>query len=156
MRSCSSTTPTRSAGALRKRGEDRTTALLEAGPTRLRPILMTTLSIIFGLAPVALGFEEGSELLRAAAVVLIGGLITSTLLTLVVVPAMYTIFDDINRFIMRIAHRIAKPRELEPEELMVLHPNGVYPVDGVVHAQPALDGVASEPTPELATRLATR
>ncbi|MDE3074981.1 MAG: efflux RND transporter permease subunit, partial [Chloroflexota bacterium] len=71
---------------LRKRGHGRTEALLEAGPTRLRPIAMTTMSIIVALAPLAVGIEEGSELLKAAAVVLIGGLITSTLLTLVFVP----------------------------------------------------------------------
>lgn len=109
---------------LRKHGADRTSALLEAGPIRLRPILMTTLSIIVGLAPVALGVEEGSELLKAAAVVLIGGLTTSTLLTLVVVPAMYTIFDDINSFAGRLGRRVVKPRDLEPEELLILHPEG--------------------------------
>ncbi|HLH72584.1 MAG TPA: efflux RND transporter permease subunit, partial [Chloroflexota bacterium] len=115
---------------LRKRGADRTAALLEAGPTRLRPILMTTLSIIFGLAPVALGVEEGSELLKAAAVVLIGGLTTSTLLTLVVVPAMYTIFDDLNALIIHAVHRVAKPRQLLPSELLILHPEVGEHVDG--------------------------
>jgi hydrophobic/amphiphilic exporter-1 (mainly G- bacteria), HAE1 family len=80
---------------LRKRGANRLEALLEAGPIRLRPILMTTLSVIFALLPLAAGVEAGSELLKAAAVVLIGGLLTSTLLTLVFVPAMYTVFDDL-------------------------------------------------------------
>jgi HAE1 family hydrophobic/amphiphilic exporter-1 len=84
---------------LRQRGYDRTQALLEAGPTRLRPIIMTTLSIMAALLPLAAGLEEGSELLRTAAVVLIGGLLTSTLLTLVFVPAMFTIFDDIHNFV---------------------------------------------------------
>src|SRR5258708_35930648 len=58
---------------LRKRGDSRLEALLEAGPTRLRPILMTTLSVVFALLPVGSGLETGSELLKAAAVVLIGG-----------------------------------------------------------------------------------
>ena len=80
---------------LRKRGASRLDALLEAGPTRLRPILMTTLSVMFALLPVASGLEVGSELLKAAAIVLIGGLLTSTVLTLVFVPAMYTVFDDL-------------------------------------------------------------
>ncbi|MFI5267205.1 MAG: efflux RND transporter permease subunit [Chloroflexota bacterium] len=109
---------------LRRRGESRTEALLEAGPTRLRPIVMTTMSIIAALTPVAVGLEEGSELLKAAAIVLIGGLITSTLLTLVFVPAMYTIFDDVQEFVLRLAHRVSKPRQLEPAELAIAHPNG--------------------------------
>src|SRR5438093_234467 len=79
----------------------RTEALVEAGPTRLRPIVMTTTSVVVAIAPLALGLEEGSELLKAAAIVLIGGLITSTLLTLVFVPAMYTIFDDVQRWVRR-------------------------------------------------------
>ena len=107
---------------LRKRGDSRTQALLSAGPTRLRPIIMTTVSVIVALAPVALGLEAGSELLRAAAIVLIGGLITSTLLTLVFVPAMYTIFDDVQQAIVGLARRIGGRRHLEPEELAILHP----------------------------------
>jgi HAE1 family hydrophobic/amphiphilic exporter-1 len=119
---------------LRKRGHNRTEALLEAGPTRLRPILMTSLSIIVALAPVAFGAEEGSELLKAAAVVLIGGLTTSTLLTLVVVPAMYTIFDDINNFFVRIFHRIAPPRALEPAELAIARGTNHVHANGAVGA----------------------
>jgi hydrophobic/amphiphilic exporter-1 (mainly G- bacteria), HAE1 family len=110
---------------LRRRGETRTEALLEAGPTRLRPIVMTTMSIIVALMPVAVGLEEGSELLKAAAIVLIGGLITSTLLTLVFVPAMYTIFDDVQEFVVRLARRISKPRPLEPGELAIAHRSAV-------------------------------
>ena len=109
---------------LRRRGESRTEALLEAGPTRLRPIVMTTMSIIVALMPVAVGLEEGSELLKAAAIVLIGGLFTSTLLTLVFVPAMYTIFDDIEAFVVRLTRRFSKPRQLEPAELAIAYPNG--------------------------------
>jgi HAE1 family hydrophobic/amphiphilic exporter-1 len=82
---------------LRERGLSRTEALLQAGPTRLRPIVMTTVSVQAALLPIASGLEEGSELLVSVAVVLIGGLLTSTLLTLVFVPAMYTIFDDLER-----------------------------------------------------------
>jgi HAE1 family hydrophobic/amphiphilic exporter-1 len=108
---------------LRKRGENRTQALLDAGPTRLRPIVMTTMSIIVALTPVAAGIEEGSELLKAAAIVLIGGLITSTLLTLVFVPAMYTIFDDVQEFVIRQIHRVSKPRQLEPAEAAIAYPH---------------------------------
>jgi len=105
---------------LRKRGDSRLAALLEAGPTRLRPILMTTLSVIFALLPVASGIEAGSELLKAAAVVLIGGLVTSTLLTLVFVPAMYTIFDDVASAFSRLARRGRAPRPLQPVEVAIL------------------------------------
>jgi multidrug efflux pump subunit AcrB len=90
---------------LERRGYDRTTALLEAGPTRLRPIIMTTVSVMAALLPIASGLEEGSELLRSAAVVLIGGPITSTLLTLVFVPAMFTIFDDAQTSVSRLLRR---------------------------------------------------
>ena len=84
---------------LEQRGYSRNDALLEAGPTRLRPIVMTTMSVMAALLPIASGLEEGSELLKSAAVVLIGGLLSSTLLTLVFVPAMFTIFDDFQRWV---------------------------------------------------------
>ena len=105
---------------LRKRGDSRLEALLEAGPTRLRPILMTTLSVVFALLPVVSGLETGSELLKAAAVVLIGGLVTSTLLTLVFVPAMYTIFDDMQNAFSRLTRSGREPRRLQPVEVAIL------------------------------------
>jgi HAE1 family hydrophobic/amphiphilic exporter-1 len=108
---------------MRKQGMTRADALLHAGPTRLRPILMTTASVIVALAPIAFGLEAGSDLLKAAAIVLVGGLVTSTVLTLVFVPAMYTIFDDIQNAFARMAHRFAgPPRTLHPEEEAILHP----------------------------------
>src|SRR5439155_6346818 len=92
---------------LKARGYSRDAALALAGPTRLRPIIMTTLSIMAALTPIASGLEEGSELLRSAAVVLIGGLLTSTLLTLVFVPAMYILFDGAQRRVVRLFARPA-------------------------------------------------
>ena len=68
-------------------------AVLEACSLRLRPILMTTLSTILGMLPIALGIGEGAELRQSMGVVLIGGLTTSTLLTLVVVPLIYLLFE---------------------------------------------------------------
>jgi HAE1 family hydrophobic/amphiphilic exporter-1 len=108
---------------LRQRGRSRTAALLEAGPTRLRPIIMTTMSIMAALMPIASGLEEGSELLKSAAVVLIGGLLTSTLLTLVFVPAMYTVFDDAQEWVLRRFRQTAwmPLREAIPE---AVEPNG--------------------------------
>src|SRR6185436_584998 len=76
-------------------GLDRNEAILKAGPIRLRPILMTTLAMIFGMMPIALSTGPGSESRAPMAVAVIGGLTTSTLLTLIVVPVVYTIFDDL-------------------------------------------------------------
>jgi HAE1 family hydrophobic/amphiphilic exporter-1 len=80
---------------LRRQGVSRREALLKAGAVRLRPILMTTGAMIFGMAPVALGVSEGGELRAPMAIAVIGGLITSTLLTLIVVPVAYTLIDAI-------------------------------------------------------------
>jgi HAE1 family hydrophobic/amphiphilic exporter-1 len=81
---------------LRGRGMDRLEAILKAGPTRLRPILMTTLTTVLGLIPLALGIGEGAEAQAPMATVVIGGLTTSTILTLVIIPVIYTLFDDIS------------------------------------------------------------
>jgi HAE1 family hydrophobic/amphiphilic exporter-1 len=78
----------------RARGRDRTEALVDAGELRLRPIVMTTLAMIFGMLPTALALGEGAEFRAPMAHAVIGGLITSTLLTLVVVPVVYTYLDD--------------------------------------------------------------
>lgn len=80
----------------RKTGEDRNEAIKNAGPIRLRPILMTTLTTALGLLPIAIGLGEGSEIQSSMATVVIGGLLLSTLLTLIFIPVMYTIFDDIS------------------------------------------------------------
>jgi HAE1 family hydrophobic/amphiphilic exporter-1 len=80
----------------RRRGLDRTAALLKAGPVRLRPILMTTFAMIFGMMPVAFAFGENSELRAPMGQAVIGGLITSTFLTLFIVPVVYSILDDLS------------------------------------------------------------
>jgi HAE1 family hydrophobic/amphiphilic exporter-1 len=84
---------------LRARGLPRTEAVLEAGPTRLRPVIMTTLSVILGSLPVALEFGKGSELRSPLAWAVIGGLAWSTLLTLVVIPVTYTLLDDLRGWV---------------------------------------------------------
>jgi len=78
----------------RRMGLARSEALIEAGETRLRPIVMTTLAMIFGMFPIALGLGEGGGLRAPMARAVIGGLVTSTLLTLAVVPVVYAILDD--------------------------------------------------------------
>jgi HAE1 family hydrophobic/amphiphilic exporter-1 len=80
---------------LRDRGHPRTEALILAGATRLRPILMTTFAMIFGMVPVAFALGEGSEFRSSMGQAVIGGLVTSTLLTLFVVPVAYAILDDL-------------------------------------------------------------
>jgi HAE1 family hydrophobic/amphiphilic exporter-1 len=80
---------------LRERGMSRREAILQAGPVRLRPILMTTFAMIFGMLPVALGLGEGAETRSPMGIAVIGGLLTSLFLTLVVVPAAYDLFDDL-------------------------------------------------------------
>ncbi len=79
---------------LRARGMKREDALLTAGPTRLRPILMTACAAVLGMLPLALGLGDGSEVQAPMATVVIGGLLTSTILTLFVVPAVYSLLDD--------------------------------------------------------------
>jgi HAE1 family hydrophobic/amphiphilic exporter-1 len=86
---------------LRGRGMIRREALITAGRTRLRPILMTTLAMIFGMLPLALALGQGAEMRAPMARAVIGGLITSTLLTLLVVPVVYTVLDDIGGWIRR-------------------------------------------------------
>jgi len=80
---------------LRARGLTRTNAMIDAGRTRLRPIVMTTAAMVFGMLPLALGFGSGGEMRAPMARAVIGGLITSTLLTLIVVPVVYTVLDDV-------------------------------------------------------------
>jgi HAE1 family hydrophobic/amphiphilic exporter-1 len=86
---------------LRSRGMSRRDALIAAGRTRLRPILMTTLAMIFGMLPLALALGQGAEMRAPMARAVIGGLITSTLLTLLVVPVVYTVLDDFGEWVRR-------------------------------------------------------
>ena len=79
---------------LRREGWEIREALVEAGSVRLRPILMTTMAMIFGMLPVAMGIGAGAEMRSSMGVVLVGGLITSTVLTLVVVPLVYLLLES--------------------------------------------------------------
>lgn len=97
---------------LRATGMGRDEALLRAAPTRLRPILMTSIAAVFGMLPLALSLGAASQLQAPLATVVIGGLLTSTILTLVVVPVVYTLFDDLGR-------RFRKdPRDLSPATMV--------------------------------------
>lgn len=102
---------------LRERGMTRHEAILQAGPTRLRPILMTTLAMIGGMMPTALALNEGAEMRAPMAIAIIGGLLMSTMLTLIVIPVAYTIVDDAWHGFLRIffprAYSKAKSKEAE-------------------------------------------
>jgi HAE1 family hydrophobic/amphiphilic exporter-1 len=78
---------------LRSSGVEKIDAIMEAGRSRLRPILMTTSTTVLGLFPMALGIGEGAEVRTPMAIVVIGGLLVSTLLTLVVIPVVYSLLD---------------------------------------------------------------
>lgn len=99
---------------LRGRGVPRDEAILTAAPTRLRPILMTTCAAILGMLPLALALGKGSETEAPLATAVIGGLSTSTFLTLFVVPIVYTLFDDLARKIRRDPRDLAAPVGLDP------------------------------------------
>lgn len=99
---------------LRGRGYKRDDAVLTASPTRLRPILMTSSAAILGMLPLAMGIGKGSETLSPLATAVIGGLTTSTLLTLFVVPVLYTLFDDLGRFFHKHDKDLARPEILSP------------------------------------------
>ncbi len=96
------------ANQLREGGKSTTEALLEAGPVRLRPILMTTIAMIAGMVPVALARGDGAETRVPMAVAIIGGLVSSTFLTLGVVPVIYSLVDGLRS---RVLGRRAAPPE---------------------------------------------
>jgi hydrophobe/amphiphile efflux-1 (HAE1) family protein len=88
------------------RGIDRTTAIIEAGQKRARPIIMTTIAMAAGMTPSALAFGAGGELRSPMAIAVIGGLLVSTLLSLVFVPAFFTLMDDLGYWGFRMLGRV--------------------------------------------------
>ena len=99
----------------RDEGESRLDAILQSGRVRLRPIIMTTTSMIFGMLPLAFALGEGAEQRAPMARAVIGGLITSTLLTLFVVPVAYSLLDDATGWLRaRREVRVPKRRETVP------------------------------------------
>jgi len=96
-------------------------AMLRAGPVRLRPVLMTTISTIFGMVPVALSRTDAAEMRNALGILLIGGLASSMLLTLLVVPVFYTLVDDWGAGLRRITSSL---REALPRAAPLARLNG--------------------------------
>jgi HAE1 family hydrophobic/amphiphilic exporter-1 len=94
-----------------REGHSQREALMEACRERARPIIMTTMAMAAGMLPTALSLGKGSEFRQPMAVAVIGGLITSTVLSLVLVPAVYALVDDIERWLAPWFARLVTPRE---------------------------------------------
>ncbi len=100
---------------MRNRGMSRVAAVVEAGHKRARPIVMTSIAMSAGMLPSALGVGEGGEFRAPMAIAVIGGIIVSTVLSLVVVPSFFLIMDDLSRLLAWIFSRTVGKREAEPE-----------------------------------------
>ncbi len=100
----------------REAGEDRDAAILEAGPARLRPILMTVLTTVLAMTPVALGIGEGAEAQAPMGIVIIFGLLFSTLFTLVLIPVVYATTDNIIQGLKKRLPRLRFRRKRKQEE----------------------------------------
>ncbi|MCY0152167.1 efflux RND transporter permease subunit [Hoeflea alexandrii] len=105
-------------------GRDRVEAMIEAGQKRARPIVMTSIAMSAGMLPSALGVGEGGSFRAPMAIAVIGGIMVSTVLSLVVVPSFFLIMDDLSRLLSRIFSRFVGPKEdeievLEPEAMTV-------------------------------------
>ena len=124
---------------LREEGMGRVEALAEAARTRLRPILMTSATMVFGMFPLALKLEAGAESRAPIAVVVIGALVSSTFLTLIVVPALYTLFDDLSVWIGNLGR--AKPEPPSGHGLERTAPL----ITGDAEDDPAMSGLLAEP-----------
>jgi HAE1 family hydrophobic/amphiphilic exporter-1 len=130
---------------LRAAGMEKHEALERAGAVRLRPILMTTLAIVVGSIPVAIGIGEGSEFRRGLSIVLIGGLITSMLLTLLVVPTAYSLLESVTRRLGRLFRR-STPQTVPAANSATNGSAEHIPIDG--HLEPNGTGAdVGEPIP---------
>jgi hydrophobe/amphiphile efflux-1 (HAE1) family protein len=97
------------------RGVARTDAIVDAGRKRARPIVMTTIAMVAGMVPAAVGWDSGGEFRAPMAIAVIGGLLSSTLLSLVFVPAVFAVMDDIGRLSWRVFSRFVGPTEDDVE-----------------------------------------
>ncbi len=129
-------------------GVDRAAAIMDAGQKRARPIIMTTIAMAAGMAPSAMAVGAGGEFRSPMAIAVIGGLLVSTVLSLLFVPAVFTAMDDLGGFLMRVFGRfLAKTDEPGFEHAaMPSPPAEVHPLDDGVSGQPGKTrAVAPEP-----------
>jgi Cu/Ag efflux pump CusA len=99
------------------KGIPRFEAVIDAGRKRARPIVMTTLAMVAGMIPSAMAFGDGGEFRSPMAIAVIGGLLVSTVLSLVFVPSFFTVMDDVGRFVWWIFGRFIGPTDESPEYL---------------------------------------
>jgi HAE1 family hydrophobic/amphiphilic exporter-1 len=99
------------ANQLRAEGLDKVEAMRRAAPIRMRPVLMTAISMIFGVLPAALGLGPGAENRRPMAVATAAGMMSSTMLTLLVVPVFYIVLDDAVEWLKRLPRRLLRRAE---------------------------------------------
>ena len=124
-----------------REGVPRTEAMLDAGGKRARPIIMTTIAMAVGMIPPALGTGDGGEFRAPMAIAVIGGLIVSTVLSLVFVPSFYTVMDDVGRFFGWVFGRFVGPTDEADESHGGHHPG---PPQAPPHAQQPSIRVAAE------------
>jgi HAE1 family hydrophobic/amphiphilic exporter-1 len=107
------------ANQLRREGMDKVTAMRTAAPVRLRPVLMTAVSMIFGVLPAAIGIGPGAETRAPMAVAAATGMFSSMLLTLAVVPVFYILFDDAADWVKRAFRRVSgsSPEAADAEKI---------------------------------------
>ncbi len=120
------------------RGTSRLDALVEAGRKRARPIVMTTIAMAAGMFPSALGMGDGGGFRSPMAIAVIGGLIMSTMLSLVFVPAVFTVMDDLGRLAWSLFSRFIG----QSDEHHAVHDHALHG-----HAKPAAHAAAPRPRP---------
>ena len=136
-----------------RRGVERTTAIIEAGRMRARPIVMTTIAMAAGMAPSALAIGAGGEFRSPMAIAVIGGLTASTLLSLLFVPTLFTLVDDVGRITGRIFGRLIGPTGETPTPPVPVSPGGL-PMAEAPRLVPQLTPqgtpprISAEPSPE--------
>ncbi|HEX6000583.1 MAG TPA: efflux RND transporter permease subunit [Hyphomicrobiaceae bacterium] len=123
------------------RGSSRTEAIVDAGRKRARPIVMTTIAMIAGMIPAAIGLDSGGEFRAPMSIAVIGGLMSSTLLSLVFVPAVFAVMDDIGALAWRVFSRFIGPTE---DEAATADGPVAAPLTMVANAQPVQLPAAAE------------
>jgi Cu/Ag efflux pump CusA len=115
-----------------RHGFSRKDAILDACQKRARPIIMTTVAMAAGMLPAAVGVGDGGELRAPMAIAVIGGLLASTVLSLLFIPAVYTIMDDLSHQVASLFRRIIRPNS--PSESMTeeLHGRNVIPPEAPI------------------------
>lgn len=134
----------------REQGEEKNVAILNACPRRVRPVLMTALTTILGLLPMVASNGEGSEMMKPMAIVMITGMVVSTIATLFITPVYYSLIDSLTSGIKRLIHRRHPPQDTPPQgtpEIPVpTEPSG----EATPQAEPVTESVVSEPPAEQA------